>query len=177
MNEQVEDTDDRLRELVLAHLRVAGVSDAERQAREFVERVRTGRANTPPDNDARLWGATSFALGSSLSQEQRCIVARQVIAILRRVREPHRRTWGPGDELPSPPPAKMADLDWDEWLYQDQAGNGCYRMSAKDRRRNASSTHDYEGVQVWPFLLDAEGPFTEVTSTRSRKSATSGEKR
>lgn len=60
----------------------------------------------------------------------------------------------------------MADLDWDEWLHQDKAGNGCYRMSSKSRRRNAASIHDYEGVQVWPFLLEGEGPFTEVTATR-----------
>lgn len=164
--DRTESADGRLHELVLEHLRTAGVSDAEQQAMDFVERVRTGRANTPPDNDARLWGATSVALAASLSTEQRGVVARHVIAILRRVREPHRRTWAPGDELPSPPPAMMADLDGDVWMHQDKAGKGCYRMSAKDRRRNASSIHDYEGVQVWPFLLDAEGPFTEVTSTR-----------
>lgn len=158
------DTDDaRLGGLVLAHLRAAGVADAEQQAADFVERVRAGRAATPPDNDAQLWGATSFALGASLSAEQRGIVARQVIAILRRLREPHRRTWAPGDALPTPAPAKMADLDGDVWMHQ-QAGNGCYRMSSKDRRRNAASIQDYEGVQVWPFLLEAEGPFTEVTS-------------
>jgi hypothetical protein len=81
------------------------------------------------------------------------------------VREPHLRTWAPGDELPSPPPAKMADLDRAVWMHQ-QAGNGCYRMSAKDRRKYADSIHDFDGVQVWPFLLDAEGPFTEVASTR-----------
>ncbi|MFC0431057.1 hypothetical protein [Kutzneria buriramensis] len=160
-----EDTDARLHQLVLEHLRTAGAGDAEQQAADFVERVRTGRAATPPDNDARLWGATSFALGETLSPEQRTVVARQLIAILRRVREPHRRTWAPGDELPSPPPERMADLDGDVWMHQ-KAGNGCYRMSAKDRRRNASSIHDYEGVQVWPFLLEAEGPFTEVTSPR-----------
>ncbi|SFQ27145.1 hypothetical protein [Amycolatopsis rubida] len=159
------DTDARLHEQVLAHLKAAGAADAARQAADFVERVQTGRANTPPDNDAKLWGATSFALGTGLSSEDRLIVARQLIAILRRLREPHRRTWAPGDELPTPPPAKMADLDGDVWMHQ-KAGNGCYRMSSKDRRRNADSIHDYEGVQVWPFLLNAEGPFTEVTSTR-----------
>jgi hypothetical protein len=88
-----------------------------------------------------------------------------LIAILRRVREPHRRTWAPGDELPTPPPAKIADLDGAVWMHQ-KAGNGCYRMSAKDRRANAESIHDYEGVQAWTFLLEAEGPFTEVTSAR-----------
>lgn len=157
--------DVRLHEQVLAHLKAAGAADAEQQATDFVERVRTGRANTPPDNDANLWGATSVALGAGLSSEDRLIVARQLIAILRRLREPHRRTWAPGDELPTPPPAKMADLDGDVWLHQ-KAGNGCYRMSSKSRRRIADSIHDYEGVRVWPFLLEAEGPFTEVTSTR-----------
>jgi hypothetical protein len=165
-NDQAEDDDARLHQLVSAHLRAVGVSDAGQQAAAFVDLVRAGRAKTPPDNDARLWGASISGLSKSLPDQQPLIVARQLIAILRRVREPHRRTWGPGDELPSPPPAKMADLDWDEWLHQDNAGNGCYRMSAKDRRRNAASIHDYEGVQVWPFLLKAEGPFTEVTSGR-----------
>jgi hypothetical protein len=140
-------SDAQLHQLVVDHLRAAGVGDAEQQAADFVERVRTGRANTPPANDARLWGATSVALGASLSSEDRMIVARQMIAILRRLREPHRRTWAPGDELPSPPPGKMADLDWDVWMHQ-KAGNGCYRMSATDRRRNRGSVHDYEGVQV-----------------------------
>lgn len=62
----------------------AGASDAEQQATGFVERVQT------PGRD---W----------------MIVARQLIAILRRLRKPHRRTWAPGDELPTPPPTKMAD--------------------------------------------------------------------
>ncbi|MGI8313155.1 hypothetical protein [Saccharopolyspora hattusasensis] len=70
--------------------------------------------------------------------------------------------WAPGDELPSPPPAKMADLDGYVGMHQ-KVGNGCYRMSSKDRRRLGDSVDGYEGVQVWPFLLDAEGPFTEVT--------------
>lgn len=39
-------------------------------------------------------------------------------------------------------------------------------MSAKDRRQYAASSTDYQGVQAWPFLLDTEGPFTEVTSAR-----------
>lgn len=158
--------DARVHDLVLAHLRSAGVSDADEQAAAFVERLRAGRAEQPPANDARLWGRTVAGLSTSLPSQQTTIVARQLIAILRRVREPHRRTWAPGDPLPSPPPAKMADLDWDEWLHQDKAGTGCYRMSAKDRRRNAASIHDYEGVQLWPFLLEGEGPFTEVAPTR-----------
>lgn len=156
---QAENTDTRLRDLVLAHLKAAGVADAEQQAADFADRVRAGRAKTPPDNDAQLWGATSYALGATLPLQQREIVARQLVAILRRVREPRRRTWAPGDDLPSPPPAKMADLDGYVWMHQ-KAGNGCYRMSSRDRR----GLDDYDGVQVWPFLLDAEGPFTEVTS-------------
>jgi hypothetical protein len=163
--EQIENPDARLHELVREQLRAAGVADAERQAADFVERVQTGRAKPTPDNDAYLWGASVSALNKALPDQQPLIVARQLIAILRRVREPHRRTWAPGDELPSPPPAKMFDLDGDLWMHQ-RAGNGCYRMSSKDRRRNASSIHNYEGVQVWPFLLEAEGPFTEGTPTR-----------
>jgi len=163
--DRTANTDARLRELVLAHLKTVGVSDAEQQAADFVERVRTGRANTPPDNDAMLWSATSLALDTSLPSDRREIVARQVIAILRRVREPHRRTWGPGDKLPSPPPAKMADIDWAVWMHQ-KAGNGCYRMSSADRRKYGAGTDEYEGVRVWPFLLDGEGPFTEVSPAR-----------
>lgn len=166
-NEQAEDADGRLYELVLAHLRTAGMSDAEEQATAFVELVGAGRLTTPPHNDAQLWGASVSGLSRTLPGQQPLLLARHLIAILRRVREPHRRTWAPGDALPSPPPGKMADLDWDEWLHQ-AAGHGCYRMSSKDRRRNAASSEDYEGVQVWPFLLEREGPFTEVTSSRDR---------
>lgn len=90
--EQAHLDDPRLHELVLAHLKTAGAADADKQAADFVERVQAGRAKTPRDNDAQLWGATSFALGATLSSEDRMIVARQLIAILRRVREPHRRT-------------------------------------------------------------------------------------
>lgn len=161
--------DDRLLELVRNHLRAVDVPDAERQAADFVARVRAGRSATPPENDARLWAATSLALGA-LGTQRRAVVARQVIAILRRVREPHRRTWAPGDQLPTPPPGKIADLDGDVWTHQ-KAGNGCYRMTAKDRRRNAGSSQDYEAVQVWPFLLNEEGPFTEVAT---RKPAQTG---
>jgi hypothetical protein len=171
MNDQdsTQDPDVHLRELVLAHLVAVGVADPEKQTEDFVDRVWAGRTHRPPDNDAQLWAATSMALGASLSTERREIVARQVIAILRRVREPHRRTWGPGDQLPSPPPAKMDDLDWASWIHQDKAGNGCYRMSAKDRAKYARSSGNYEGVQVWPFLLDAEGPFTESVAARTRR--------
>lgn len=109
--------DARLHELVLAHLRTAGVSDAEQHAADFVERVRTGRTNTPPDNDAQLWAATSRELGTSLPDDQPLIVARRLIAILRRVREPNRRTWALGDELPTPP-AEVADLDGAVWMHQ-----------------------------------------------------------
>ncbi|WP_280426429.1 hypothetical protein [Nocardia carnea] len=101
-----ENTDARLHEAALAHLFAAGAADAEQQAADFVERVRTGRSNTPPDNDAQLWGATSVALGATLSSENRMIVARQLIAILRRLREPHRRTWAPGDALPTRRPRR-----------------------------------------------------------------------
>lgn len=40
-----------------------------------------------------------------------------------------------------------------------KAGNGCYRMSAKDRRRNAESIHDYEGTSA--------GTPSPVSRTRS----------
>ncbi|MGW6728797.1 hypothetical protein ACWF9G_23095 [Nocardia sp. NPDC055029] len=160
---RAENFDEQLHEQVLAHLTAAGAADADQQAADFVERVQTGRASRPPANDAQLWGATSVRLGATLSSEARMIVARQLIAILRRLREPHRRTWAPGDELPTPAPAKISDLDGDVWMHQSD-GNGCYRMSSRDRRRNAGSVADYEGVQVWPFLLESEGPFTEVTS-------------
>jgi hypothetical protein len=136
---------------VQAHLQSAGVPDAAQQAADFAER--SGRG----DNDAQLWGALSVALAGTLSTDRRQVVARQVVAILRRVREPARRTWAPGDELPSPPPAKIVDLDGATWLHQTRAGHGCYRMSSKDRAK-----YGIDGVQLWPFLLDAEGPFTEA---------------
>jgi hypothetical protein len=87
--------------------------------------------------------------------------SRQLVALVRRERDPGRRTFAPGDPLPSPPPARVADVDGEIWEHQD-AGNGCYRMCESDRRRLADSTEDVEGVRVWPFFLDEWGPLTEV---------------
>lgn len=115
-------------------------------------------------NDAQLWATTSMELlGGVVAANERETVARQLVAIVRRLREPQHRVFAPGDDLPLPPPAKLRDLDGALWIHQDKAGVGCYRMSAADRRKYCSSaTGAYEGVQLWPFLLIGEGPLTEV---------------
>ncbi|RJQ66151.1 hypothetical protein D5S17_35575 [Pseudonocardiaceae bacterium YIM PH 21723] len=159
--DQLEYSDERLHDVVLEHLRSAGVPDAGQQTTDFVECVRAGRAMTPERNDAQLWSDAISSLSKTVPLDRQQTLSRQMIAILRRVREPHRRTWAPGDELPSPPPAAMADLDWDEWQHQRE-GNGCYRMNANARREYADGAVDYQGVQVWPFLLEREGPVTEI---------------
>lgn len=138
-------------------------NDADTLANRLVELVvhSAGKGH----NDAQLWANSISLLRPAVHGERQLVIARQLVAIVRRVRDPLHRVFAPGDALPLPPPAKMRDLDGDLWIHQDNAGRGCYRMSAADRRRNRSSaTGEYEGVKVWPFLLDAEGPMTEVAS-------------
>ncbi|MFJ5984249.1 hypothetical protein [Lentzea sp. NPDC092896] len=137
--------------------------DANRLANQFVELVVDSA--TKNYNDAQLWAASIRLLRPAIEGERQLTISRQLVAIVRRVRHPEQRVFAPGDALPLPPPKKMSDLDGDLWIHQDNAGRGCYRMSAADRRRNRSSAiGEYEGVKVWPFLLDAEGPMTEVTA-------------
>ncbi|GAA2773760.1 hypothetical protein [Saccharopolyspora taberi] len=86
-------------------------------------------------NDAQEWGHLVFAAidaGSDSETAQRD--ARILIAQRRRERDPDRRHWGPGDELPLPPPKKVTDLDGAVWLHQ-KSGQGMYRMSSNDRRK------------------------------------------
>lgn len=115
-------------------------------------------------NDARLWALMLDPLrDAGLDQRTAERVSRQLVARVRQERYPKRRTFGPGDPLPDPPPATLYDLDGDAWEHQDAGGsNGCYRMSERDRARNADSTEDVEGVRLWPFLLDEYGPLTEM---------------
>lgn len=138
-------------------------NEANQRANQFVELVVDSAAKN--HNDAQLWADSISLLRPAIQGERQLTISRQLVAIVRRVRHPEKRVFAPGDALPLPPPKKMRDLDGDLWIHQDNAGRGCYRMSAADRRRNSrSATGDYEGVKVWPFLLDAEGPMTEESA-------------
>ncbi|MGZ0153699.1 hypothetical protein ACXJJ3_41985 (plasmid) [Kribbella sp. WER1] len=113
-------------------------------------------------NDARLWALMLGRLRTAgLEGPAAERLARQLVADVRNEALRTLRTFGRGDSLPDPPPSSVRDLDGDLWEHQD-AGRGCYRMSARDRARNADSTEDVEGVRLWPFLLDEYGPLTEV---------------
>lgn len=158
----VEDLDERqLRDQVREHLAAVGVRDADELGDYFVSLVHASRATTPPQNDAFLWASffTAPRCRAITSTPKRDSVSRQLVAIVRRLRQPHRRTWAPGDPIPTPAPERMADLDGHVWVHQE-SGNGTYRLNAEDRELLEGL--EYEGVQVWPFLLEAEGPFTEV---------------
>jgi hypothetical protein len=159
---------DKILSLAMKHLAALAVPNADHVATRFVTLVVDSA--TKGDNDARLWASTSMdLLGPVVSSNARMAIARQLVAIVRRVRDPQHRVFAPGDDLPLPPPAKMRDLDGALWIHQDIAGRGCYRMSSADRRKyRSSTTGNYEGVQMWPFLLDAEGPMTEVITQKKQ---------
>jgi hypothetical protein len=116
-------------------------------------------ARTAKRNDAYLW-ATLIDPARKAGDPDPERTARQQVAEQRR-KEGAGRTWAPGDALPEPPPRRVFDLDGAVWERQ-KAGHGCYRMAAADRRKYASNSGDYEGVRLWPHLLDAEGPLTEL---------------
>lgn len=121
-------------------------------------------------NDARLWALMIDPLRvAGLDQDTAERTSRILVAHVRRERDPKRRTFGPGDPLPDPPPARVADVDGEIWEHQDAGGsNGCYRMCERDRKRLADSTEDVDGVRIWPFFLDEWGPLTEVTEETRR---------
>lgn len=116
-------------------------------------------------NDARLWAQMVEPLRKAGHEYAEAdILSRQLVALVRRERDPQRNTYAPGDELPDPPPAQVVDVDGVVWEHQD-AGHGMYRMSAADQRDLADSTFDIQGVRPWPFLLDGEGPLTELAKS------------
>jgi hypothetical protein len=113
------------------------------------------------DNDARLWALMIDPLcKAGHDQNAAELLSRQLVALVRRERDPQRATYAPGDQLPDPAPARLVDLDGDVWEHQD-AGNGTYRMSETSRAQYAEDTTEWEGVRVWPFLLEEVGPLTE----------------
>jgi hypothetical protein len=123
---------------------------------------------TTPPNDARLWALMIDPLrrlGHDYDTAER--TSRQLVALVRRERSPKQRTFAPGDPLPDPAPARLYDVDGEVWEHQD-AGNGCYRLTAEARRRLSGRSIDTEGVRVWPFLLDEWGPLTEVLEPDTR---------
>ena len=116
-------------------------------------------------NDAKLWSAFTeqVVLSTGFPVDSCEMVARRLVAIVRRQELPDRRTWTTGDPLPDPPPKAVFDLDGDMWEHQD-AGHGCYRMSEADQAHYADN-HEVRGVRPWPFLLASEGPLTETGET------------
>lgn len=112
-------------------------------------------------NDTNLWGQMVFTLcDAGLEAADAESIGRRLVGLVRRDRQPRRRTWVPGDALPEPPPQRVVDLDGDTWEHQD-AGHGCYRMSCPDRAKHIDSSEDVDGVRPWPSLLEFAGPVTE----------------
>lgn len=115
-------------------------------------------------NDARLWALMLGQLrDAGIDGETAGVLARKLVATVRRERDPDRRTFGPGDDFPEVAPERVADVDGAVWEHQ-AAGRGVYRMSVADRVRYNDSTEDVEGCRPWQYLLDSEGPLTEVAS-------------
>jgi hypothetical protein len=116
------------------------------------------------DNDARLWALMLDPLREAGHDQTGAeMLSRRLVALVRRERDPQRSTYAPGDSLPAPAPARLVDLDGDVWEHQD-AGNGMYRMSETSRAQHAETT-EWEGVRLWPFLLEEVGPLTSAIET------------
>lgn len=112
-------------------------------------------------NDSRMWALMLDPLrAAGLDGRTADRVARELVAVVRNERSPQRHTYGPGAALPDPPPAQVTDLDGDVWEQQPAGGPSCYRMCDRDRARNADSSEDFEGVRLWPLLLEEYGPLT-----------------
>ncbi|GAA1531104.1 hypothetical protein [Kribbella lupini] len=117
----------------------------------------------PKDNDARLWALMLDPLREAGHDQTAAeLLSRRLVALVRRERDPQRRTYAPGDPLPDPAPAMLVDLDGAVWEHQD-AGNCMYRMR-KTSRAQYDETTEWEGVRLWPYLLEEVGPLTSTTT-------------
>lgn len=122
------------------------------------------------DNDARLWALMLDPLrAAGHDQNAAELLSRQLVAVVRRERDPQRTTYAPGDRLPDPAPALLVDVDGDVREHQD-AGNGMYRMCRRGRAQYDETT-EWEGVRLWPFLLEEVGPLTELPHTDAEENS------
>lgn len=124
----------------------------------------TPNDDTTPDDDLQLWGRMVESLceaGLGIDHDRAELVARALVAEVRRERDPERVTYGPGDPLPGPAPQRVVDCDGAVWEHQDADGVGMYQLSVADRvRYGDGDPNDWDGVIGWAFLLDGCGPLT-----------------
>jgi hypothetical protein len=113
----------------------------------------------PGPNDAHLWAVLTQTLRAA-GAPQPDVLARRLVADVRRERAPKTRTFGPGDPIPYDV-TRGTDLDGDLWVRLGENPNerDMWRMPGFD-----PDQHDPElqGCQVMPFLLESYGPITEV---------------
>jgi hypothetical protein len=112
-------------------------------------------------SDARLWAHIVDALRESMPTDRAELLARRLVAMVRREQQPGSTTWGPGDPLPVVPPPQVFDLDGVVW-ERDYSGHGCYCVAVADRARLADIDGKFAGVRPWPRLLETEGPLTAI---------------
>lgn len=111
-------------------------------------------------NDAYLW-ARMFDPISKVGVGGSERLARQVVAVVRRVRDEERRTFGPGDTVPYDV-TEATDLDGDRWvrLGETVTERDMWRMPGFDPNEHEGGCG---GCWVTPDLLNRYGPLTEVT--------------
>lgn len=110
-------------------------------------------------NDAYVWAAMAGVLHGAGAPDPD-ILARKLVAEVRRARAPKTRTFGPGEPIPYDI-TRGTDLDGDLWERLGEAPNqrDMWRMPGFDPEEHESRA---QGCQVTPYLLETYGPITEV---------------
>jgi hypothetical protein len=110
-------------------------------------------------NDARLWAVMTQTLRAA-DVPQPDLLARKLIADVRRERAPKTRTFGPGEPIPYDV-TRGTDLDGDLWerLGDHPHERDMWRMPGFDPEEHDPAL---QGCQVTPFLLETYGPITEA---------------
>lgn len=117
-------------------------------------------------NDSLLWAALAEELRTTAGTDPWLdpeMVARRLVAVVRREALPSRRTWAPGDPIPGMFPDAVFDVDGFVWEHE---GAGSYRMSSDGQAcvaRNSSAKTRF----LWDALLLEEGPVTVHVPART----------
>jgi len=113
--------------------------------------------------DSRLWAMMIDPLHAAGVADPH-LLARQLVAVVRREQHPNRRTYGPGDTVPYDVTAAL-DLDGDRWerLGAEPNERDMWRMPSFDPDEHESSCG---GCWLTPHLLERYGPLTEASVRR-----------
>lgn len=110
-------------------------------------------------NNAHLWATMTQTLRAA-GVPQPDVLARNLVADVRRERAPKTRTFAPGEPIPYDV-TRGTDLDGDVWerLGDEPNQRDMWRMVGFDPDEHESRA---QGCQVTPYLLETYGPITEV---------------